>query len=117
MPDFCFGGWTHAEAVWSHKSACFKERYYVPTCARRRDKYMHARGFDATLFLWFHRRVFCSLPYYWLETGKVASEYCLRDKLNLFSSAPSAEEFRNRSRCRRGIGSRSTVRYRRFQST
>ena len=41
-------------------------------------------------------------------------------KFNLFSiwkGAPSAEEFRNRLRCRRGIGSRSTVRYRRFQST
>jgi hypothetical protein len=32
MPHFYFGGWTHAEAVWSHKSACLKERYYVPTC-------------------------------------------------------------------------------------
>jgi hypothetical protein len=37
MFDFCFGGWTHAEAGWSHKSAGSKERYYVPTCARRPD--------------------------------------------------------------------------------
>src|SRR3984957_17280730 len=34
MPHFCFGGWTHAEAGRSHKSACLKERYYMPTCAR-----------------------------------------------------------------------------------
>jgi len=35
MSDFCFGGWMRAEAGWSHKSACLKERYYVPACARR----------------------------------------------------------------------------------
>ena len=35
MPNFCFEGWTHAEADWSHKSAALKERHHAPTCACR----------------------------------------------------------------------------------
>jgi hypothetical protein len=37
MPHFRFGGWTHAEAVWSHKIGALKEPYYMLRYARSPD--------------------------------------------------------------------------------
>ena len=37
MSNFCFEGWMHVEAAWSHKSAYLKERSCVPSHARRPD--------------------------------------------------------------------------------
>lgn len=117
----CFGAWTHAEAGWSHKIGALKSallRAYLCRCP----------GSNISMLALLMQPYFLGLTEIsslclicsWLFPDGVGIQYCLKEKFNLFSmqkAARLAAEFRNRLRCLRETGSRSTVRYRRFQPT